>query len=96
MVVGPSPPRELNGVIRTDSILGLRFRASTDTTTTQWRTGGVPTLAVHISPRRETGQLAPGLFIEIDLAGLLGQGVLKVVFRAQICARQGSEIGLGR
>src|ERR1035437_9713023 len=51
-VVGPSAPWLPNGTIRTESTRSLRLRESSDTTRTQWRTGGFPSIAVQISPRR--------------------------------------------
>src|ERR1022692_4408796 len=51
-VVGPSAPWLPNGTIRTESTRSLLFRESSDTTKTQWRTGGFPNIAVQISPRR--------------------------------------------
>src|ERR1035437_5722884 len=51
-VVGPSAPWLPNGTIRTESTRSLILRESSDTTKTQWRTGGFPNIAVQISPRR--------------------------------------------
>src|SRR5437870_9670686 len=51
-VVGPSAPWLPNGTIRTESTRSLMLRASSDITKTQWRTGGFPSIAVQISPRR--------------------------------------------
>src|SRR5437762_7864117 len=51
-VVGPSAPWLPNGTIRTESTRSLILRESSDITKTQWRTGGFPTIAVQISPRR--------------------------------------------
>src|ERR1022692_3668671 len=51
-VVGPSAPWLPNGTIKTESTRSLIFRESSDTTRTQCRTGGFPSMAVHISPRR--------------------------------------------
>src|ERR1035437_2313519 len=51
-VVGPSAPWLPNGTIRTESTRSLALRESSDTTRTQWRTGGFPSIAVQISPRR--------------------------------------------
>ena len=38
--------------MRTESTRSLRLRESSDTIKTQWRTGGLPSIAVQISPRR--------------------------------------------
>ena len=51
-VVGPSAPWLPNGTIRTDSTRSPALRESSDTTRTQRRTGGFPSMAVQISPRR--------------------------------------------
>src|SRR6185437_1824794 len=51
-VVGPSAPWLLKGTTRTESTRSLRLRESSDTTNTQWRTAGMPNMAVQISPRR--------------------------------------------
>src|ERR1035437_9613973 len=51
-MVGPSAPWLPNGTIRTESTRSLILRESSDTTKTQWRTGGFPNIAVQISPRR--------------------------------------------
>ena len=51
-VVGPSAPWLPNGIIKTESTLSLRLRASRDTINTQCRAAGVPNIAVQISPRR--------------------------------------------
>src|ERR1039458_7456626 len=52
MVVGPSAPWLPKGTIRTESTRSLVLRESSDTTSTQCRTGGLPSVAVQISPRR--------------------------------------------
>src|SRR5207248_7523920 len=57
MTVGPSGPLLLNGTIRTESLRPLRFLSSRETISTQWRMGGLPKLAVQISPRRASGLL---------------------------------------
>ena len=49
--VGPSGPLLLRGTISTVSLLSLRFLPSSETTSTQCRTGGDPRFAVQISPR---------------------------------------------
>src|ERR1035441_4864607 len=51
-VVGPSAPWLPEGTIGTESTRSLVLRESSDTTKTQWRTGGFPSIAVQISPRR--------------------------------------------
>ena len=80
-VVGEIPPRELNGTMSTLSMFLFRLRESNETTTTQWRTGGFPRLAVQISPRRDCGQDAAESFIEIHAAGFIGQrGTQAVLF----------------
>src|SRR5438094_888507 len=61
MTVGPSGPLLLNGTIRTESLRLLRFLSSRETISTQWRMGGLPKLAVQISPRRGSG-----LLIKVD------------------------------
>src|SRR5439155_25582958 len=57
MTVGPSGRLLLNGTIRTESLRLLRFLSSRETISTQWRMGGLPKLAVQISPRRGSGLL---------------------------------------
>ena len=49
-VVGPFAPWLPKGTIRTESTRSLKLRASSETTSTQWRTGGLPSIAVQISP----------------------------------------------
>src|SRR5437870_6774977 len=72
MTVGPSGPLLLNGPIRTESLRPLRFLSSRETISTQWRMGGLPTLAVQISPRRGSG-----LLIKVDTRCTLRERRLK-------------------
>src|SRR5260370_27863608 len=51
-VVGPSTPWLPKGTIRMESTRSLILRESSETTKTQWRKGGSPSIAVQISPRR--------------------------------------------
>ena len=51
-VVGPSCPELPKGIINSEFTRSLAFRASSETISTQCRTGGLPRLALHISPRR--------------------------------------------
>src|SRR6266699_918959 len=72
MTVGPSGPLLLNGTIRTESLRLLRFLSSRETISTQWRMGGLPKLAVQISPRRGSG-----LLIKVDPGCTLRERRLK-------------------
>src|SRR5436190_22603133 len=72
MTVGPSGPLLLNGTIRTESLRPLRFLSSRETISTQWRMGGLPKLAVQISPRRGSG-----LLIKVDTRCTLRERRLK-------------------
>src|SRR5450759_1503982 len=88
-VVGPSAPWLPNGTIRTESTRSLRLRESSDTTRTQWRTGGFPSIAVQISPRRgEALRL-----VKVHLLRRPAQCVFEVnLFRGRL-GRQALEIG---
>src|ERR1700726_286698 len=73
-VVGPSTPWLPNGTIRTESTLSLALREPSETTRTQWRKGGVPSIAVQISPRRGG---ALGL-VKVHLLRCSAQDVFKI------------------
>src|SRR5438876_3373774 len=80
-VVGPSAPWLPNGTIRTESTRSLILRESSDTTKTQWRTGGVPNIAVQISPRRD-GAL---WLVKVHPLGCSAQGVFEIsLFRGSL------------
>jgi len=80
-VVGPSAPWLPNGTIRTESTRSLTLRESSDTTRTQWRTGGFPNIAVHISPRRG-GAL---WLVKVHLLRCRAQGVFEIaLFRSSL------------
>src|SRR2546429_8508903 len=72
MTVGPSGPLLLNGTIRTESLRLLRFLSSRETISTQWRMGGLPKVAVQISPRRGSG-----LLVKVDSRCTLRERRLK-------------------
>src|ERR1019366_4874669 len=73
-VVGPSAPWLPNGTIRTESTRSLALRESSDTTKTQWRTAGFPSIAVQISPRRG-GAL---WLVKVHLLRYSAQGVFEI------------------
>src|SRR5664280_784416 len=73
-VVGPSAPWLPNGTIRTESTRSLILRESSDTTKTQWRVGGLPSIAVQISPRRG-GAL---WLVKVHLLRCVAQGVFQI------------------
>src|ERR1022692_2940075 len=73
-VVGPSAPWLPKGTIRTESTRSLMLRESSDTTRTQWRAGGLPSIAVQISPRRG-GAL---WLVKIHLLRCVAQGVFEI------------------
>src|ERR1035437_3600948 len=80
-VVGPSAPWLPNGTIRTESTRSLVLRESSDTTKTQWRTGGFPSIAVQISPRRG-GAL---WLVKAHLLRCRAQGVVEIgLFRGSL------------
>src|SRR5580700_3920099 len=80
-VVGPSAPWLPNGTIRTESTRSLMLRESSETTRTQWRTGGFPSIAVQISPRRGG---ALGL-VKVHLLRCSAQDVFKIsLFRGSL------------
>src|ERR1035441_6997001 len=73
-VVGPSAPWLPNGTIRTESTRSLALRESSDTTRTQWRTGGFPSIAVQISPSRA----AALWLVKVHLLRGRAQGVFEI------------------
>jgi hypothetical protein len=73
-VVGPSAPWLPKGTIRTESTRSLMLRESSDTTKTQWRTAGWPSMAVQISPRRGG---ALGL-VKVNLLRRGTQGIFEI------------------
>lgn len=82
--VGPSCPAWLKGTIRTEFI-PLRFRASSETITTQCcgAPSSLPSTAVQISPRRgvgRTGAPAAMSFVVIYEASGITKGIPKFVF----------------
>src|SRR5664279_1387469 len=80
-VVGPSAPWLPNGTIRTESTRSLTLRESSDTTSTQWRTGGFCSIAVQISPRRG-GAL---WLVKVHLLRGRAQGVFEIgLFRGSL------------
>src|ERR1035441_1404583 len=88
-VVGPSAPWLPNGTIRTESTRSLMLRESSDTTRTQWRVGGLPSIAVQISPRRG-GAL---WLVKVHLLRCVAQGVFQIgLFRGGL-GGQALEIG---
>src|ERR1035437_3329955 len=88
-VVGPSAPWLPNGTIRTESTRSLMLRESSDTTRTQWRTGGLPSIAVQISPRRG-GAL---WLVKVHLLRCAAQGVFQIgLFR---CGLGGQALEIG-
>src|ERR1039457_2474256 len=77
-VVGPSAPWLPNGTIGTESTRSLVLRESSDTTKTQWRTGGFPSIAVQISPRRgDTLWLGKVPLLRCGASGGFGVGLLR-------------------
>src|SRR5271157_4592625 len=90
-VVGPSAPWLPNGTIKTESTRSLRLRESSDTTRTQWRTGGFPSIAVQISPRRG-GAL---WLVKVHLLRCRAQGVFEIGLFRGTPGGQAFEIGGG-
>src|ERR1035437_1170004 len=89
MVVGPSAPWLPKGTIRTESTRSLRLRESSDTTRTQGRTGGFPSIAVQISPRRgEALRL-----VKVHLLSCAAQCIFEVNLLRGSLGRQALEIG---
>ena len=87
-VVGPSAPWLPNGTINTESTRSLLLRESSDTTKTQWRTAGLPSIAVQISPRRG-GTL---WLVKVHLLRCGAQDIFKIsLFRGSL-GRQAFEI----
>src|SRR5450756_853160 len=80
-VVGPSAPWLPNGTMRTESTRSLILRESSDTTRTQWRPAGFPSIAVQISPRRG-GAL---WLVKVHLLRGHAQGVFEIgLFRGRL------------
>src|SRR5712691_10615236 len=81
-VVGPSAPWLPKGTIKTESTRSLILRESSDTTKIQWRTAGIPSIAVQISPRRGGGAL---WLVKVHLLRCSAQGVLEIsLFRRSL------------
>jgi len=90
-VVGPSAPGLPNGTIGTESTRSLRLRESRDTTNTHWRTAGLPSIAVRISPRRgEALRL-----VKVHLLRSRAEGIFHVGFLRGGCGWQVSEVSGG-
>src|ERR1035438_8483481 len=88
-VVGPSAPWLPNGTIRTESTRSLMLRESSDTTRIQRRTGGLPSIAVQISPRRG-GAL---WLVKVHLLRCHAQGVFEIGLLRGGLGGQALEIG---
>src|ERR1022692_5107613 len=73
-MVGPSAPWLPKGTIRTESTRSLMLRESSDTIKTQWRTGGFPSIAVQISPRRGEALW----LVKVHLLRYSAQGVFEI------------------
>src|SRR5437867_19133 len=87
-VVGPSAPWLLKGTIRTESSRSLILRESSDNIRAQCRTGGAPSIAVQISPRRG-GAL---WLIKVNLLRCGAQRVFKVTLFRRSPGAQALEI----
>src|ERR1035441_8269736 len=72
--VGPSAPWLPDGTIRPESTLSLMLREPRHTSRAQWRAGGLPSIAVQISPRRG-GAL---WLVKVHLLRCVAQGVFQI------------------
>ena len=90
MTVAPSGPVLLRGTIRTESLRGLLFLSSRETTRTQWRMGGFPRLAVQISPRRGIA-----LLFKINPRRTLGKRCFEPAFLCSFLVSHVCEIRCG-
>jgi len=90
-VVGASAPWLPKGTIKTESTRSLIFRESSDTTNTQWRTAGAPSIAAQISPRRG-GAL---WLVKIHLLRCGAQGIFEIVLFCGCLSGHTAEISRG-
>lgn len=90
ITVDPSGPVLLNGTINTESFRSLRFLWSRETISTQWRIGGLPRLAVHISPRRGNR-----LLVKVDSRSALRECRFQFLFHGSLFVGHVREIGGG-